>query len=221
MYRDLSHPLDSATTVYPGDPTVEVTPHATHEGEGYRVARLEFGTHSGTHVDAPCHTEPDGKTLDSFAVETFAFDAQLLDCTESDARESIEPDRLPEPTDADLLVFHTGWDAHWGTDAYFDHPYLTADAATWCADHGYHVAVDALSVDPTPSENAREDEPQGVPAHHALLGDDRLVVENLTDLDGLPERCRLYAFPLSVGDADGAPIRAVADVGGRGVELTE
>jgi len=34
----------------------------------------------------------------------------------------------------DLLVIQTGWDDHWGTGRYFDHPYLTREAADWLAD---------------------------------------------------------------------------------------
>ncbi len=212
MFRDCTHPLTSATMVYPGDPRVERTPHATHAEDGYRVTRLELGTHSGTHIDAPSHTEPDGRTLDSFPIETFAFDARLVDCRERGPREPIERDELPAPSGGNLLVLHTGWAAHWGTDAYFEHPYLTADAAAWCADHDYHVAIDALNVDPTPTDNARDDhEPDGIPAHHELLGTDHLILENLTNLDGLPERFRLSAFPLAIESADGAPIRAVAE----------
>ncbi|MCO8246274.1 MULTISPECIES: cyclase family protein [unclassified Haladaptatus] len=211
MFRDCTHPLTPATTVYPGDPHVECTPHATHEEDGYRVTSLELGTHSGTHIDAPSHTEPDGRTLDSFSIETFAFEARLVDCRGKGPREPIDRGALPNPADADLLVLHTGWDAHWGTDAYFDHPYLTADAAAWCVDNDCHVGIDALNVDSTPTQNARDDEPDGIPAHHALLGSDHLILENLTNLDGLPERFRLSAFPLAVADADGGPVRAVAE----------
>ncbi|GAA0259178.1 cyclase family protein [Haladaptatus pallidirubidus] len=218
MYRDCSHSLHSGATVYPGDPPVNCTPHATHKADGYRVTDLELGTHSGTHVDAPRHTEPEGRTLDSFPIETFVFDALLVDCREKEAREPIRPADLPESTDDDLLVFYTGWDAHWGTDDYFNHPYLTAETARWCANHDYHVGIDALNVDPTPSENATDepgpedaDEPTGVPAHHELLETDHLIVENLTNLDGLPRRFALSALPLSVRNADGAPIRAVAE----------
>ena len=28
-----------------------------------------------------------------------------------------------------ILLLRTGWDRYWGTGAYFDHPYLTGDAA--------------------------------------------------------------------------------------------
>lgn len=212
MTRDLSHPLGPSTQVYPGDPDVTLSPHATHEADGYRVTRVSLGTHSGTHVDAPSHTEPDGRTIDSFPVETFAFDAYLVDCTDCGPRDPIERSALPE-TDADLLVLRTGWADRWGTDAYRDHPYLARGAAAWCADRGHHVAVDALSVDPTPGSGS-DDESAGVPAHHELLGAERLILENLTNLAGLPQRFRLRAYPLPVAEGDGAPVRAVAETDG-------
>ena len=146
--------------------------------------------------------------MGEYDVETFRFDARVVDCTEYGAREAITPDRVPE-ADADLLVFNTGFADRWGDERYFDHPYLTAAAAEQCADQHCHVGVDAPSVDPTPSENAASDEPAGFPAHHVLLGDDKLILENLANLASLPERVTVHAYPLPV-DADGSPLRAVA-----------
>lgn len=206
--HDLSHGLDSGLP-YPGDPAASVTPHATIEADGYRVADVACTTHSGTHVDAPAHLLEDGATLGDYDAETFRFDAHVVDCTAYDAREPIPVEAVPA-TDADLLVLYTGFDDHWGAEAYFDHPYLTSGAAERCAERGYHVGLDAPSVDPTPSENATSDEPAGFPAHHALLGDGRLILENLTNLATLPERVTVHAYPLPV-DADGAPVRAVAE----------
>ena len=172
------------------------------------MTALSLGSHSGTHVDAPSHTEAAGATLGSYDLDTFRFDAQLADVRVG-ARTPIAVADLPVATEATLLVLRTGWDAHWGTDRALDHPFLTVEAARWCVDHGYHVATDALSVDPTPSPNATADEPAGFGAHHALLGAGRLIFENLTGLDRLPSRFRLHAYPLAL-DADGAPVRAVA-----------
>jgi kynurenine formamidase len=205
---DLSQPLRTGMQTYPGDPAVDCTPHADFAADGYRVTALSLGSHAGTHVDAPSHTEPDGETLGAFPLETFRFDAQLADVRVG-ARAPIGVDDLPDPTDADLLVLHTAWDDHWGTDRALDHPYLTGAAAQWCVDHGYHVATDALNVDPTPSPRSDDDEPAGFGAHHTLLGAGRLIYENLTGLDRLPARFRLHGYPLAL-DADGAPVRAVA-----------
>ena len=209
---DLSHTIETGMQRYPGDPPVSLDPHATVGADGYRVTALHLGTHSGTHVDAPSHVVADGRTLDSYPLETFSFDATLVDCRGLAPREPIRVDHLPDPGPGDLLVVHTGWDDHWGTDRYLDHPYLDEAVADWCVEHEYHVAVDALSVDPTPSANASTDEPSGIQTHDVLCAADRLIIENLTNLDGLPPRFRLDAYPLPVSNADGAPVRAVAVV---------
>lgn len=228
MPYDLTQPVASAMPVYPGDPAVTVEPHATMADDGYRTSALSLGSHAGTHVDAPAHTEPDGRTLDEFGVDAFRFDAAVVDCTDVGERGAVSRDAVAAadpPTDADAVLLHTGWDEHWGTDRYRDHPFLAPAAAEWLADRGYHVGLDTFSPDPTPpvgggtgdgDGDGTDAEPAsdapGVPAHHALLGADRLVIENLRGLDRLPERVTLHAHPLAVVDADAAPVRAVADV---------
>ena len=206
--RDLSQDLTSGLP-YPGDPPASVTPHATMAEDGYRVAELACSTHSGTHVDAPSHLRGDGASLGAFDVEEFRFDARVVDCTDVDEREPIPVERVPR-TDAGLVVFHTGFAARWGSEGYFDHPYLSVEAAERCAGQGCAVGLDAPSVDPTPTANASDDEPAGHPAHHALLGENRPIVENLRNLADLPERVTVHAYPLPV-DADGAPARVVAE----------
>jgi kynurenine formamidase len=225
--RDLSQPLDGDAPVYPGDPEVEFAPAATHDSDGYRVTEIRLGSHAGTHIDAPSHTEPGGRNLDEFEVGEFAFDARLVDCSEIGPREPIGPEALPEipeksrnsektkETDVEMLVFRTGWDDHWGTDRYFDHPYLSADAAAECAVRGVHVGLDASRPDPSPSESEKADESSaesaGVPAHRELLGSSLFVVENLTGLEDVPERFELRAYPLALVGVDGSPVRAIAD----------
>lgn len=208
-YRDLSHPIETDLPVFPGDPPVTVEPHATLAEDGYSVSTVSCGSHTGTHVDAPSHTEAGGRDIDAIDVDRFALDAVRADCRGLSPRSSIGRDALPA-TDADLLVVHTGWDDHWGEPEYFDHPFLTPEAAAFCIEQGYDLAVDALNVDPTPSDEAAPDEPEGFPVHHALLGRDHLIFENLTGLAGLPERFEFLAFPMKLADGDGAPVRAVA-----------
>lgn len=207
--RDLSHPIETGMPVFPGDPPVSVESHSTLPEDGYRVCAVACGSHTGTHVDAPSHSEQDGRDIDAVDVERFVFDAVRADCRGRNPRSPIGADSLPA-TDADLLVVQTGWDDHWGTETYFEHPFLTPEAARFCVDQGYDVAIDALNVDPTPTDNAGEDEPTGFQAHHALLGNDLLIFENVTDLAGLPERFEMIAPPLKLTGSDGAPVRAVA-----------
>lgn len=208
MYRDLSQPIETGMQTFPGDPDVSVEPVATADSEGYRVSRLGCSTHTGTHIDAPTHVGLEG-SIDSFGLDRFVFDARVIDCTAFDAREPIGPAVLPDDDGGGMVVLETGWERFWGTARYREHPYLTPEAADRCVEAGWSVGLDTLSPDPTPSEHAAPEEPDGVPVHRRLLGNDLFIVENLRNLDGI-DRCRLFAVPLSIAGGDGSPVRAFA-----------
>ena len=205
---DLTRPITDGMATFPGDPAVAVSAARTVETDGYAVSALELGSHTGTHVDAPAHVFADGRTLDTYDVDRFIFDAAVVDCRDLSARDPIGRERVP-PTDAgDCAVFHTGWDAHYGTERAVDHPYLAPSAARACAERGLAVATDALNPDPSPSDNHEPTEPEGVPAHEAVLGAELPIVENLTNLERVPDRFELRVAPLPLA-RDGAPARAV------------
>lgn len=224
---DLTHVLDADAPVYPGDPPVSVDAHATHERDGYRVTALAAGTHAGTHVDAPAHTEADGQTLGSVDVERFRWRARRVDCRHRGPTDPVRVADLPPavrtagddtgerpPAAGDgeespgILALWTGHDRRYGRADYHDGPYLTPGAARACARRDLDLAVDAPSVDPGPDRAVDDRAP--LAAHHELLGAGRLLVENLTGLGAVPGEFTLRAYPLAV-DADGAPVRAVAE----------
>jgi kynurenine formamidase len=206
--QDLTHPIEAEMPVYPGDPVVEMWPDATYGDDGYRVSAFGMGTHTGTHVDAPGHVEPDGRMLDDCPLERFEGEAVVTPVgADAGAAIGIEPLATAlEESDAtpEWLLIDTGWRRHWGTEQYWDHPYLAPGAAAWCADRGLDVALDAPSVDPMGGD---------LLSHHELLGADGLIVENLTNLDGLPPRIRFEALPLALAGVEGAPVRALARTG--------
>jgi kynurenine formamidase len=219
---DLTRRLESGMPVYPGDPPVECDDWASHEEDGYRVSRLSLGTHAGTHVDAPAHTEPPGSvsgpyTIDGFPPEALEFSARLADATHRGDREAVERADLPALDGCDLVVVRTGWATHWGSDRYRNHPYLAPETARRLADASCSVALDTFGPDPTPSPNVGTDEPDGMPAHHALLGGGCRIVENLAPLDDVAaavgdDAFALRAYPIPVAGGDGAPARVVAEV---------
>jgi len=103
---------------YPGDPDVTLAPDATHEEDGYATSELRTGTHAGTPRTRRGTRSPRGESIDERAVGEFAFDARLVDLRPLEPREAITAEELPEPNvldpAVDLLVFRTGWAAHWG-----------------------------------------------------------------------------------------------------------
>jgi kynurenine formamidase len=56
---------------------------------------------------------------------------------------------------------------------------------------------------------------ENLPNHHILLGKEILLIENLTNLDKLPDHVFTFqCFPLKVENADGSPVRAIALIDG-------
>jgi len=210
---DLSHPVDDDTPVYPGDPVARFRPAATVAADGYNVLHVTMGSQTGTHVDAPYHFLEDGARIDQLPLELFLAPAVIADVRGKAPHGRIDWSDLAPYAErlapGRVLVLHTGWDAHWGTDAYFDHPFLTGDAAERVVAAGVRtVAIDALSLDETVVGGAPAD---GLAAHVAVLGAGGVIVENRRNLAAVTAAEPLISvLPLRFAGADGAPVRAVA-----------
>lgn len=207
---DLTHPIHPGMPVYPGDEQPTIAPSATIKHDGYLAHRLTLTTHTGTHLDAPAHLIPGGRTLDQFPVSHFQGAARVVDCrtvTGEILVSHLEPLALLQQTEFILIL--TGWDRFWGQARYFNgYPLLSLEAAAWLAQLPIKgIGVDTPSIDPPDTVH--------LPRHHAFLDRDRLIIENLAHLDAIPGRvCQLTCLPLAVTAGDGAPARVIAAVEG-------
>ncbi|MGY2082289.1 cyclase family protein [Blastococcus sp. SYSU DS0539] len=210
---DLSVPLDEDVAVFPGDPPLRTRPAATVAVEGFNVLHLAMGSQTGTHVDAPFHVRADGLRIDELPLDRFLGPLVVADVRGLGPRRPIGPGRLAPVRDrlraGVALVLHTGWAAHRGTPAYFDHPYLTPDAAAQLLDAGVRtVGIDAPNLDPTVLDGTG---PAQLPVHQLVAAADGVLVENLTGLEQVDRPgAWLSVLPLRLAGADGAPCRAVA-----------
>ena len=103
------------------------------------------------------------------------------------------------------VLVHTGWDAHWRTDAYFEgHPHLTADAAAYLVEAGAKlVGIDSYNIDSVDTGER--------PVHTILLGADVPIVEHMCGLGNLPlAGFRFYAVPAPIKGMGTFPVRALA-----------
>lgn len=204
---DLTQPLSASTPRFPGDPEVRI-----EHLEGFapwQISRVTMGSHSGTHMDAPRHLFPAGSVLADFDVSRFVGRGIVFDVRGTGENEPISIATLDDARErlvaGEFAFFLTGWDKFWGTDRYFNHPYLSRETAGELVSLGIGlVGIDTLSVDSTADG--------GSAAHEVLLGSGTLIVENLCNLDKL-DPAQTYTFaclPLALADADGSPARVVA-----------
>lgn len=72
--------------VHPGDPQVHLTVEHTYGSHGWLLRRLSLGSHTGTHVDACSHMDPDGATLSDLPLDRFIGPARVTEVGASHPR---------------------------------------------------------------------------------------------------------------------------------------
>ena len=214
---DLSHVIEHGMTTYKGLPGPHICDFWTREGSAanyddgstFHIGRIDMVANTGTYLDAPFHRFADGADLAGLALEALADLPGIVVRVRAESGRSVEAthfEGLEVPGKAVLV--HTGWDRHWRTDTYFgDHPYLTADAADWLAEHGAAlVGIDSANIDDM-HRRAR-------PVHTRLLGAGIPICEHMTALGSLPdEGFRFSAVPPKVTGMGTFPVRAHAVLG--------
>ena len=183
---DISQEVFSCA-VYPGDPKPEKqTLYSTAGGDLYNLTAFSMCAHNGTHVDAPFHFLPEGKTVDRMDLHAFVGDCYVArytaDVTAADA------ERILEKANGAQRILIAGK----GT--------VTAEAARVFAASAIRLlGNEGQTVGP---ENA----PMQV--HKILLDQEIVLLEGIV-LNDVPEgRYFLSAAPLNLAGADGAPCRA-------------
>jgi len=149
------------------------------------------------------------KTLDQFFLSKFTGRACLIPFSHDDLEGKDKVEYLSGfesvIRDSEFVILYTGWSKRWGNDDYFaNFPALDKNSAEYLS--GFHlkaIGIDAISIDMADSENFE--------AHHTLLSQEILIIENLCHLDEIRQSSFLFsAFPLLIEGSDGSPVRAMA-----------
>lgn len=210
---DLSHCINGETQVYPGDPEPKLEVHSTIAKDGFNLLSLQMGSQTGTHVDAPYHFDESTEKIDDLPLERFIGRGVILDATGLAPRTEISWEHINKDAEnirpGDVALIHTGWSKHFGTDEYFNHPYLAAEACQKLLEMGVLVfGIDAINIDETPDES---NPGVGFPCHHLIAKRAGVISENLCNLENINFSDPLVSLlPLKLQAADGAPVRAVA-----------
>ncbi len=207
---DLTWPLRSDMMVYPGLMRPVFQWDGRDNLEGYNSTRFTMEVHTGTHIDAPLHFIPNGKSIEHIPLERLCGKAKLLRVAGEPQGQVISKEELkkqcPDINAGQILVLDTGIYKYFGEPYFFDkYPILAPDAAQWLVEKRIAaLATDAPSLDVVGSKDA--------PIHHIILGADIPVVENLANLNLIPSNREFLfiAAPLKLQGREGAPCRAIA-----------
>lgn len=196
---------DVSLSIYPGMPVYPGSPELGLEsvrppGRVPRLSLLHIGTHTGSHVDAPCHFLEGGEGVDLLPAQALTGPARLF---RVDSVRAIDGGVVAglDLEGVSRALFATansprlregGPPESW--------VYISESGARALMERGVKlVGLDSLSME--------EWRKPGAPAHNLLLRAGVVVVEGL-DFSGVPPGdYELLCLPLKVRAGDGAPAR--------------
>jgi kynurenine formamidase len=209
---DLTRRISSSIRVFPGSPQPCFIQWSKFDCHGYDSEVMFMSTHTGTHVDAPCHFKPGLASIDMISADRLVCNAVLIRA-EKRASQLIEQQDLGNQImQGDAVVIATGWEKRAASRNYMtENPGLSEQAARYLA----KKKVNAVAID-CPSIDAGTD--SRFTAHNILLPNNILAVENLCNLDRIAittttsnsNKFTLIISPLKLGGATGSPARVLA-----------
>lgn len=199
---DLTLPIKNNMLVWPGDSGVSIEILTTVKKDGWGESRFSFGSHTGTHIDAPSHFLENATGIDLIDPKKLIGECTVLDLTELDHLE-INPDDIKHASikKGSRILFKTG-NFKFLKKGIFPKSYvsLSLEGAKFLAERQvYLVGIDFLGIE-------KQKNP-GHPVHKTLLAAGIVNVEGL-DLSDVPAgKYQIFCLPLKVAGADGAPAR--------------
>ena len=222
---DLSHPLSPDFPLFPIYNPVEVAERFSVSKDGFFVRAWSFDEHCGTHVDAPAHFGEGSATVDEIDPAELLLTAAVLDVRERAARDHdavVVPDdvlawesRHGALPDRCAVLALTGWGERAGDAA----AYLNADEAGMLHFPGFggeaaeflaaeRPQVRAIGLDATSLDIGASSD---FPAHVAWLPGGRFGIENLANLEKVPEKgAMLFVGAPALKGGSGGPARILA-----------
>jgi arylformamidase len=194
---DVTVPVRPGMPVYPGDPEVRLERvESIADGAAANLSRLDFGVHSGTHVDAPVHFIEGAPGAEMLPLDALVGPAVVVDGAGVQALDASDVAHV-EPG-AQRVLFKTSNSQLWARDdlveEYVD---LTEDGARALVALGVRlVGIDYVSIG-------------GEATHQVLLHAGVVVVESLDLREVEPGRYTLVCAPLKLVGSDGAPARVL------------
>lgn len=198
---DISMEISEEMIYYPGNPKPEIKKYRKRPEDSTTESNICFGSHTGTHVDAPQHVKEDGETVKELDLQNFHGEAQVIDLT--DCTENVDAEDLKEKNiNGDIVLLKTGNSLNSYDEFREDFTYLTLEGVKYLIDLGVKtVGIDYLSL-------VKFDGGEKASKAHRLANEKMCVIEGLDLRDVSPGEYVFSGMPLKM-ETDGAPMRAV------------
>lgn len=181
----------------------------------FRIQNLQMSAGIGTHMDAPLHCFPDGKSIADITLENLIGAGCVIDVSaKSHASYQITDQDIKNFENKygfisknTIVIFNTGWGKYWNDPIKYRNdlkfPTLSKEAAELLLKRNIvGIGIDTLSPDSADS---------GFPVHQILLGAGKYIIENVANANLLPpSNSIMISLPIKIEAGTESPIRLMA-----------
>lgn len=202
-FFDVTLTISNTLITWPTDPAVSIRKtRLISQGDSCNVSELKFGSHCGTHIDAPYHFEENGIKVDQIPLKYLIGEVTVFDIKKKEKIDLEDVKSLPLQNKV-RVFFKTINSTYWKLSEFKKNfVYITKEAAQYLIDNDVKlVGIDYLSVEKFNNNYAD--------THHTLLRKGVVIIEGL-DLSNVEAgNYELIALPLKIKDGDGSPARVI------------
>lgn len=195
-------------------PKVSIEQMGRIESVGRETRKISFGTHTGTHMDAPLHFVKGGKAIDEISIKDLIGDVSIIDFSHLKDNGCVTEKMLKNIKVTEKTIFKFGWGKYWGKKKFYKGwPFFSKEAAEYLIKKGVKMAaMDTPSPDDSRIKLSGKNlgSEKDSPIHKIFLRSGVILVEYLANLDKIKD-CQgwiIVVAPLKIKGADGSPIRA-------------
>ncbi len=212
---DITYTLEEGMTTFaaPWHFGFEIHQLGRHGHEGRASRKIAFGSHTGTHMDAPLHFIENGQSIDEIPMDIMLGPVTIYDLSHLKDGAAVTLDMLDKPV-TERIIFKYGWGKHWYSKKFYTgYPYLSEEVAHHLVEKGVKIiGMDSPSPDDSliKLDAATRGTAEDSPIHKILLGNGVIMVEYIANLDQLKdtEGWNWTVMPIKVKGCDGAPVRS-------------
>lgn len=216
---DLTHSLSDSIPFWSGKSGFEIDIKTDYKdctpADTFRTQKIKLALGIGTHMDAPAHVVPNGRTIDKLTLEELVNDCIVINVS-NEANESymIMPSVIEkfekehgEIKSNSFVIFYTGWDKHWSDREKYHNNHKFPSVNILTAELLLQRNIAGLGTDTLSADTGAN----GFPVHRAILGADKYLVENIANAKELPATgAKIFVLPMKIKDGTEAPVRLIA-----------
>ena len=202
-YIDISWPVSEAITTYKDKKDVRITKVKNFDLNKVNESKLEIGSHTGTHIDAPLHFIKNGQTIDELDLRKVNGKCKVLDFTSVTDKITTLDLQSKKIKKGDIILLKTT-NSYLASEGSFEPNFVYLDKHA--SEYLIKIGVKAVGIDYLGIERSQLEHE----THVTLFNAGIWIIEGLR-LKEAKENQNYYlnCMPILVKNMEAAPARAI------------